>query len=325
MYRPGRSATVAVAWLAIGLAAGPAAGQSISYVDDDASTNGDGVTWETAYKYLQDALIPPSRGRNISDIRVAGGVYKSDQDEAGFVTPGDREATFRLVSGLAVRGGYRGLAGGGDPNDRDIELFVTTLSGDLAGDDGPDFTKRSENSYHVVTGSAVDETAVLDGIAVAGGYANNPTATFSRGAGMYNDCGSPSVDRCTFAGNYAIYGGGAIYNRAGSSPVLTNCEITGNFGGSGGGGVYCLSDSSPVLIDCMLTGNEVWGCGGGMMSSQGSPILTRCTFLGNSCGYNGGGLQVSHGALLTDCVFRGNTAQCGGGVDGGGSVTGTPR
>ena len=109
MYRPGRSATVAVAWLAIGLAAGPAAGQSISYVDDDASTNGDGVTWETAYKYLQDALIPPSRGRNISDIRVAGGVYKSDQDEAGFVTPGDREATFRLVSGLAVRGGYRGV------------------------------------------------------------------------------------------------------------------------------------------------------------------------------------------------------------------------
>ena len=32
------------------------------YVDDDASLGGDGTSWETAYKYLQDALIGAAGG-----------------------------------------------------------------------------------------------------------------------------------------------------------------------------------------------------------------------------------------------------------------------
>ena len=38
------------------LVPGTALAQSVLYVDDDASTNGDGLTWDTAYNYLQDAL-----------------------------------------------------------------------------------------------------------------------------------------------------------------------------------------------------------------------------------------------------------------------------
>ena len=55
------------------VAGGPAAGQSIRHVDDDASTNGDGLTWDTAYKYLQDALLDVTNDPGITEIRVAGG------------------------------------------------------------------------------------------------------------------------------------------------------------------------------------------------------------------------------------------------------------
>ena len=44
---------------------------------------------------------------------MAGGTYKPDQDEAGTVMPGDREATLQLVNGVELYGGYAGLANPG--------------------------------------------------------------------------------------------------------------------------------------------------------------------------------------------------------------------
>ena len=89
MYRP-----VYILWLAIGvplvgLLAASAEGQSILYVDDDASTNGNGLTWDTAYKHLQDALVASTNG---CEIHVAGGLYYADLDEGGLIVPGDRQA-----------------------------------------------------------------------------------------------------------------------------------------------------------------------------------------------------------------------------------------
>ena len=72
------------------------------HVDDDAQTGGDGTTWATAYKYVQDALAGAGPD---GVILVAGGTQKPDQDEAGNVTPGDRAATIRLVDGVMLWGG----------------------------------------------------------------------------------------------------------------------------------------------------------------------------------------------------------------------------
>ncbi len=112
--------------------------QSVWYVEDHAALGGDGTSWSAAYGYLQDAQAVATAG---DEIRVAGGTYKPDQDEGGNVTPGDRGATFQLINGVSLYGGYRGCPGGdctsGDSNQRDIETYETTLSGDLNGDDGP--------------------------------------------------------------------------------------------------------------------------------------------------------------------------------------------
>ena len=77
------------------------------YVDDDALLGGNGTSWATAYKYLQDALVTAVTA---DQIRVAQGTYKPDQDEAGNVTPGDRAATFRLVSGWTPGAGEGGAS-----------------------------------------------------------------------------------------------------------------------------------------------------------------------------------------------------------------------
>ena len=85
--------------------------QTIWYVDDDAPSSGNGASWNGAFKYLQDALAAAVSG---DEIRVAGGIYKPDQDEAGSVTAGDRGATFQLVTDVVLYGSYAGLAARGE-------------------------------------------------------------------------------------------------------------------------------------------------------------------------------------------------------------------
>ena len=193
-----------------------AVGKTI-YVDDDVAGANNGSSWENAYFYLQDALADANSAEKPIEIRVAQGIYMPDQ--GAIQTPGDREATFRLISGVALKGGYAGLVEP-DPNARDVELYETILSGDLNGDDVQlddveiddfsDFLDEptwSENSYQVFTGGGTDDSAVLDGFTITAGNANGPTVPeddrykFKSGAGMYNVSGSPTVANCTFTGN----------------------------------------------------------------------------------------------------------------------------
>jgi len=64
--------------LLVAMACGIASGEVI-YVDDDASVGGDGQTWGTAYKYLQDALADANSNPDVNQIWVAEGTYKPDE------------------------------------------------------------------------------------------------------------------------------------------------------------------------------------------------------------------------------------------------------
>jgi parallel beta-helix repeat protein len=294
----------------IAMGGGAVLGQII-YVDADANGLNDGSRWADAYEYLQDALAVAVYG---DEIWVARGIYKPDQGVG--ITLGDRTDTLQLINGVAIKGGYAGL-GEPDPNARDIELYETTLSGDLDGND-IDVSdpcdlltepSRAENSYHVVTSSGTDATAVLDGFMVTAGNAD-ASSPVRYGGGMYNESGNPTLTNCTFSGNSARYGGG-MYN-INSSPTVTNCTFTGN----NGDGMY-NSNSSPTVTNCTFSGNN----GRGMYSYRGTPTVTNCTFTGN----NGGGMHNSNSSpTVTNCSFIGNTAESGGGIDytfGGGKVT----
>ncbi|MHC4095975.1 MAG: hypothetical protein ACYSU3_07945, partial [Planctomycetota bacterium] len=127
------------------LAGSVTASGKVIYVDGDASFGGNGQNWATSYRYLQDALAVAVSG---DEIKVAEGIYKPDR--GGGNTPGNRYATFQLKNGVVITGGYAGF-GEPQPDAWDIDVYETLLSGDLLGNDGPDFANNGENSYHVVT------------------------------------------------------------------------------------------------------------------------------------------------------------------------------
>ncbi|KPL08093.1 hypothetical protein AMJ86_01930 [bacterium SM23_57] len=306
----------------------------IIYVDDDAASGGNGQSWATAYKHLQDALTAATS----DEIWVAEGIYRPDENSANPVGTGDRTATFQLKNGVAILGGFPN--GGGI---RDPEIYVTILSGDLNEDDetGGD---NSENSYHIVIGSFTDPTAIMDGFTIRAGNANGPATTngwYHTGPGLFNTEGSPTLINCTFEANRAGYYGGAVYNRLGScpsfenclfrdnwaadiggamrnwnnsSPTLYNCTFCQNISLQSGGGIYNDPDCNATMTNCIFIKNiSVGGFGGGMYNS-GNPVLINCLFNGNSAGHLGGGIQNGEGSpTLINCTFSNNHAYLRGG------------
>jgi len=313
------------------------------YVDADAAGANNGSSWGNAYNNLQDALADANLRAKPVEIRVAQGVYKPD--EGAGITPGDRTAAFQLINGVTIKGGYAGF-GEANPDARDIAGYETILSGDLDGNDVElggsgwdsidDFIRgaeRQDNSYTVVIGSSVDNSAVLDGLTITGGHANGPLLgecpdvdyRHSAGGGMYNDRGSPTVVRCTFRRNVVesfygwMHGGGGSY--------CCGCDAASSCLGGPSGGGMCNRNGSPVLSDCNFVENIAYGAdafaaGGGMFNIGGNPKLTNCIFLRNVATgfdneYSGGGMyNYNSSAVLTDCSFIGNKATYSSGPGG---------
>ena len=214
----------------------------VIYVAADANGLNDGSSWTDAYNYLQDGLMMASAG---DDIWVAQGTYKPDDFVLSDRPNLGRMETFQLKSGVAIKGGYAGISEP-DPDSRDIKYNNTILSGDIgiAGD-------NSDNSYHVVTSSGVDETAVIDRLTITAGQADG-TFPHSHGGGIHNFGGSPTVNYCRINWNYASGGGGGVSSDG--EPTFTLCGFNWNETGGSGGGLYvwsgsCLLYTSPSPRD----------------------------------------------------------------------------
>ena len=286
------------------------------YVDSNAPLGGDGSTWLQAVKYLQDALTVAEQG-NV--IWVAEGTYKPD--EGGGNTPGDRDATFQLKNGVVIYGGF---PIGGDWKGRNPETYETILSGDLAGDDQlvedpadlPAEPTRIENSLHVVTGSGTDETAVLAGLIIEGGNANEAEGD-DNGGGMTNADGSPTVMNCVFRNNSADMAGGGMFNSYSSAPIIQDCVFTYNNAEDAGGAIVNAYDSDPEFIRCIFERNSALQGGAIVNTQNSSPSLTDCTFRENAAAEDAGAIHNDDDSspLITSCEFIGNRA-----VDEGGAI-----
>jgi len=238
---------------------------------------------------------------------------------------GQREATFALQSSVAIYGGFAGWES--ELSQRDWIANITVLSGDIGQDDLTDpngvvtdtVNIQGENAYHVVMGSGVTETAVLDGFAITAGQARGGDYPHYVGGGMHNDGSSPTLDNVTFSGNTA-YGGGGMSNWYNSSPTLSGVTFRGNVVTLDGGGMY-NDNSSPTLKGVTFSNNVAFlhddyvSKGGGMYNVISSPTLTGVSFSGNSAS-SGGGMYNWHNSspTLTDVTFSGNIGNHGGGM-----------
>ncbi len=305
--------------------------QATIFVDQTAEGVDNGLTWEDAFTDLQDALLWASVNETfVREVWVATGRYTPDR------STGDRRATFELKNNLAILGGFS--AGGSQLEHRDPEANETILSGDLNGDDLPDFENTFDNSRHVVTVESVGVSAVLDGLVISGGE----TLGFleRQGAGLYSigsdftlvDCvfrshsahwgaaiyvenASPQIIGCTFEHNQVWNGGGAMYNKNASTVVIDSVfrdnADRGSVNGANGGAVY-NDGGSPTFVNCSLVDNAVLNDfnGGGAMYNAGQTATTllSCQLKENSGG-SGAAVFVSSGhTRFSDCLFESNVA-----------------
>ncbi len=262
----------------------------VHYVDDSATGDNNGSTWEDAFVGLQPALDVAVA---YDKIYVAEGTYYPDPN--GLADP--QLACFQMKNNVEIYGGFP--VGGSDFVGRDPNQFETILSGDLLKDDNPatrvwelpDDPTRADNCWNVFyhpDGLGLDNSAVLDGFTITGAF----------DSGMWNWSSSPTVSDCIFTLNSGM----GMENSEDSDPSITNCTFTLNSYGGMGNEEY----SNPVITGCTFFSNFFWGIANLMYSS---PTVTDCTFTYNPgpVDYAGGmGNSWYSSPTVTNCIFTGN-------------------
>jgi len=274
--------------------------QGIAYVDDTAPGADNGSSWRDAYRSLQAALAATGPG---CEIRVAQGLYTP----TSIRSPLARNATFRLVNGVKLLGGYAGY-GASDPDERDIQAYTTFLSGNVGAVDD-----EEDNCYTVVSSSHCDASTILDGFTITDGQANGANTQVvdqrTAGGGMYNEESDLTVRNCTFSHNTATWGGG-VFNTS-SDPVFEDCTFILNHADMGGGMDNSMSE--PDLTRCHFAENSAVGDGGALSLDYAWPRLTDCRFVLNLAA-RGGAIASTSDPIMTNCVFGQNQATEEGGA-----------
>ncbi len=276
----------------------------VLYVDRNADSDGDGLTWGTAFNTIASALTAAGAG---DEIWVAKGTY---------------EENIAMAGGVSLFGGFIGsedyLA------QQDPEIYVTIINGSASGS--------------CVTLSGVSDV-VLDGLTITGGSADQGGGIYAE-----NVTGSSSIVNCLINGNSATNNGGGIYCStceltikdttfdsndvtenyggglycSGSQVMLDSCTFSKNTANKYGGGICGSSESDITLTDCTFIRNEsVEGYGGGMYCSESDFTLTNCTYTNNTVEMYGGGIYcVGSSLTLVNCTLSRNkaTEYYGGGI-----------
>jgi len=274
------------------------------YVDASAPAGGDGAAWATAFNDLQAGLDAVQSG---DEIHVAHGTYKPSRQTN---PPNPRSATFYI--GGIVRGGYAGL-GASNPDSRDFVANETIVSGDLNGDDTPNFGNIADNAYHVINCNGT-----LDGLTVSGGnYQGNINGIQNYGAGGVQSSGA-TLTNCTITSNTGDEGAGI----AGEMTCI-NCTFSNNLARAAAG-FY----GSGLLRGCIFSGNNA-DYGAGVLVTGGLTVES-CIFRGNVASFRQGyvmGAAICVAAFgnsvncnVNNSLFDANFINGGGGVNLGGGI-----
>jgi uncharacterized repeat protein (TIGR02543 family) len=278
---------------------------NVVFVDDNASAGGDGKSWATAHKHLQDALANASSG---DEIWVAEGTYKPDQGAGK--TAGDRTVSFNLVNGVGMYGGFTGTETAREPLGDGNQ---TILSGEID-------ANSTLWSLHVVYGESLDSSSTIDGFHITKGNDNRSSTENHFGSGLWlitlpnnapNHMGilknsiSPNIKNLVFSENIGIALG--IYR---STPKVTNCIFINNgtgvdsssSDGRGEQGYFgtFLRKRYSIFDSCTFKANSI-----GISLDKSSAVVGNCVFSQNILGM----YSYSSKTILTECLFEENQAE----------------
>jgi predicted outer membrane repeat protein len=265
----------------------PYASSNILYVDTDVTESGDGSSWATPLKTINEAVVFALNG---DEIWVKQGEYLLDE-------------TITIDGGKSVKlyGGFEG--GETHKDERDWQNNETVIHGNNT-------IQCLENHGELI----------IDGFTFTGGNSNY-------GGAIYSSSDSIStIINCTFSENTASYNGGAIYSGISATSTITNCAFTLNSTSddhSTGGAIdiYNGSDSIIDISECIFYGNSsVSGGAIYVYDNDGSTTIDNCTFSGNSASSWGGAIN-GYVRSITDCTFSGNSSSGAGAIDSYGPDT----
>jgi predicted outer membrane repeat protein len=225
--------------------------------------------------------------------------------------------SFNMKNGVALYGGFVGTESALSQRPASLTLAQpssTTLSGDLG-----TLNDRIDNSVHIIVNTDLNNTAVLDGFVITGGYLDTGVSGVDyntlQGGGMRNLRSSPSIRNCFFTDNFGSLSpirGSGLYSDATSFPQLTNCTFERNRS-SEGAAIYGDSIS---LTNCYFSNNS--SSGYATVIIKKTALVSNCNFnnnsggIGPSGGADGGALQVGEGSVIKNCLFTSNDGAYGG-------------
>lgn len=262
---------------------------AVYYVSATAGEGGDGSSWETAFRHLQDA-IKKTRIDLEDEIWVTAGTYYPDEG-AGQID-GDREAHFRVKRTVTLYGGFAGTES--SPDQRDLDANVTILSGEIS-------ENKAEWSRHVTRVTS----GTLDGITITNGNANGEVSPDNEG-GAIDAAGTNTARNCHFTGNSAKIGGVAV----GGIWTIIDCIFSDNEAEEKGG---AISAGTWTITGSLFSGNTA-PIGGA--TSGGVWIVSDTVFSGNTSTTEAGVANLGDWTV-TNSVFSGNTSTLGGVSKGG--------
>jgi hypothetical protein len=303
----GAAVLLALAALAGG---GKALATTVIYVNHAANGANDGSSWADAFVDLQDALaaaaqMPPGDAQ----IWVAAGTYRPGPPDA------PPEATFNLVSGVALYGGFAGDEESLD--ERDWVKNETILSGKLA-DEGWPYIRRVLKGADLAAGTA------LDGFTIRDGYAPGPESE-NPGGGLRLANSTLRIANCVLTKNGADFIGGAIW-AVDSHVELNSCRVLDHVVMDLGAAIYAQGGQWEINA-CEFRGNRTAGTGyGGALWGQNITLHVTNTLFDDNRGGNagaGGAAWLSGStSAFHGCTFIGNHAYGAGAIGAwGGSLT----
>ena len=255
-----------------------------------------GTNWANAFpgSSLQLAISTSIAG---DEVWVMTGIYLT-------TATNNRNIYFNMVNGVSIYGSFNGTET--NLSQRNFSCGFTSLLSAEIGAPG-----NADNSYHVISNSSLNNTALLDGFTISGANANfDLTGNDNRslGGGMLNNAAnsgtcSPTIRNCLFTNNTALFGGGIFnhgQNSGNANPVITNCIFAFNTATSGGGGIDNFGyngNASPVITNSVFYSNTAVSRAGGMYcwgggNGNASPVILNSVFVNNS--------SVDGGAIFSD-------------------------
>lgn len=296
------------------------AGAARIYVDADAPLGGNGTSWQTAYRFLQDGLADTVSGRG-DEVWIADGVYyptRHSNYSRDTIQESARNLSFYIKNGVRLYGGFNGTET--NRNERNWEKHISLLSGEIT----KDRLSWSCNVTTVENGGVV----LFDGIEVSKGNSisdisgdcDSPFAS----AVLYTDDSTKITARnSTFSDHVfgwrgGISRGGVWYTENSVFKNNTHLGRDKTNTHSGSGALGSVSYKGQWTVVNSVFEDNLANQGG--VAYGGTWTVTGSDFINNSSD-QGGGVAYFGDWNVENCNFFGNSSKGNGGVASRGTWT----